>query len=108
MKKSITALFTFLLLASPAWAGDPMTKLARGVGNIATSPLEYANQFGAGLSSGNPLVPIFRSVGYGTVMTVARILGGAYEVVTFPIPVPQNYDPLMNPPTAIETYQQLQ
>jgi len=104
----MTALFTLILLSPAAWAGDPMTKLGRGLGNLVTAPLEYPIHFAAAWQQANPFVTVVNGISYGTVMTVARILGGAYEIVTFPIPIPQNYDPLMNPPTALEAFQQLQ
>jgi putative exosortase-associated protein (TIGR04073 family) len=34
----------------------------------------------------------------GVGMTAARILSGVYEVVTFPLPVPAEYKPILNDP----------
>lgn len=39
---------------------------------------------------------------YGAGNMVKRILVGAYEIVTFPIPLPKEYKPVLEPATPFE------
>lgn len=72
-------------------------KLGRGLGNLAFGWMELLkgiqevgdNQnFIAGLTWG----PI-----YGAGNTIVREAVGAYEVLTFPIPLPENFKPILQP-----------
>jgi putative exosortase-associated protein (TIGR04073 family) len=78
-------------------AKESGTKLVRGVVNICTGWLEFPKQirriadqegWGAGLWRG-PLE--------GLGMFVARTVSGAYEVLTFPVPIPARFQPLLTP-----------
>lgn len=72
-------------------------KLGRGISNVAFGWLELPkavedvgkeNGFFSAITWG----PI-----YGLGKTAMRTLAGAYEVATFPAPVPQNFEPLIKP-----------
>ena len=72
-------------------------KLYRGVVNAATGFLEIPNQIsqtwklkgpGEGLTLG-----FAKGIGYA----IARSVSGAYDIVTFPIPAPAAYQPIMQP-----------
>ena len=98
----MAALFSLAMLA-PAGAAvhndsdyGPVDKLGRGVADITTGVLalpatmmERTNEDGA---SGIPV-----GFGVGLARTVARELVGVYELVTFPLPVPSNYQPVLRP-----------
>jgi hypothetical protein len=45
---------------------------------------------------------VFEGVLAGTYYTVGRILTGAYDVVTFPVPVPEGYGAVMKPDTVLD------
>ena len=73
-----------------------MTKFARGVVNVATGWMELFKQpyvGGQQEGAGGVFVGIGKGIGY----TVGRTLSGAYDVVTFPVPLPDNFEPLMKP-----------
>lgn len=107
MKK--TKLLAFFIIVfclfselSPAWAANPLTKLGRGITNIVFFWMEIpvntqkaANRHGvaSGFFEG-----IFTGLYYGT----GRILTGAYDVVTFLIPLPSGYGALMKPDYVFE------
>jgi|SRR5882724_12661053 len=44
-------------------------------------------------------------VGRGIALTIARELVGVYEFVTFPLPVPRGYRPILDPPYSWEYFQ---
>lgn len=108
-RKMASALLLLTLAAGPqtAFAEDAVIKLSRGIVNIVTSPLEYYVQYNLSAEGNNPLVGLLGGVFYGTGFTVARIISGAYDIVTFPIPLPKGYEPLMKPDTGIEAVQAL-
>ncbi len=75
----------------------PFSKLARGVGNLLFGVLEVSRNIYntserdgilAGLTAGT-----FKGVGY----TIVRMGTGAYETITFPLPLPEDYRPLVQP-----------
>jgi putative exosortase-associated protein (TIGR04073 family) len=82
---------------SPAIHELMATKLLRGVANMLTGWAEFPKQlrdvwtregWAAGLTRG----PID-----GLGMLFARTMAGAYETLTFPLPVPPRYQPLVEP-----------
>lgn len=74
-----------------------VTKLFRGIANAATGWMEIPKQIsqtwqtqgaGVGLSWG-----LIKGIGWA----LARSVGGAYEIVTFPFPIPEGYRPIIQP-----------
>ncbi|MBI3318743.1 MAG: exosortase system-associated protein, TIGR04073 family [Candidatus Omnitrophica bacterium] len=91
-----------LVLAGSAFAEQETgnlatTKLFRGISNAATGWMEIPKHMslvwqksgaGAGVSWG-----FVKGLGHA----VARSVAGAYEIVTFPVPVPEGYKPVIEP-----------
>lgn len=102
--RGITVLACFLgFSSSPVFAEEeplalqPAKKLARGVTNLATGWLEVPKQvYEVGREEGW-LVGLARAPFDGLGMSVARTVAGMYEMVTFPIPAPFDYQPLLEP-----------
>ena len=108
MKKICFAVALVLALGWMAAASRPafaeqetgalvVTKLFRGLANAATGWMEIPKEMslvwqesgpGIGLSWG-----FIKGIGYA----VARSVAGGYEIVTFPLPIPEGYKPLMKP-----------
>jgi len=97
-----------LSLAVPAGAGaeeqsDPAVparigaKFVRGVANLATGLAEFPKQIYLIGKNEGWVQGAFRGPLEGLGMFIARTLAGAYEVVTFPIPVPPGYQPMLLP-----------
>lgn len=96
------ALVVALTAAGPVFAEQDtgrlvMTKLFRGIVNAATGWMEIPKQMirtsqeqgvGPGLSWG-----FAKGIGWA----VGRSVMGGYEIVTFPIPVPEEYRPVLQP-----------
>ena len=79
-------------------SGGAIKKLARGAVNVVTGWVEIPKRIdetawdhgtAAGLTWG-----LLRGIGYAFVRTAA----GFYEVVTFPVPAPPGYAPVIQPP----------
>lgn len=107
--KKFTAVFlaVFLLSSSTAFAG-PFTKLGRGFTNILTGPGEVLVQIETLRQDNDLVTALFGGLFKGVAMTIARELGGVYDVVTFPISLPREYRPLWQPPTVVDALRELQ
>ncbi len=91
---------TAILSCQTCFAGDALRKCGRGVSNILFGwvdiPAEMnrvkaapGNTSEAGSLIVGSLKGIFKMMG--------RMAAGVYEVCTFPIPVPAQYDPVVDP-----------
>ena len=73
------------------------TKLFRGIVNAATGWIEIPKQIWQENQSSGPAKGwtwgFVKGIGYA----VARSVVGGYEIVTFPLPVPENFRPIMHP-----------
>lgn len=82
----------------PCFANDPVRKLARGAANLGCGWLEIGAEIfreaeRTDESIGTLLVSPFK----GLIKGIGRTLAGVYEIVSFPIPIPRGYQPLVEP-----------
>jgi putative exosortase-associated protein (TIGR04073 family) len=84
---------------------NALRKFCRGIANVLFAIVEIPNQMtkttaihggGAGVTYG---------FGKGVVRWIEREGVGIYDVVTFPVPVPQGYKPVMKPEFPAEDYE---
>ena len=105
MKLRFLLLVFLVLFASQASAaeladkGTMTRKLQRGFLNIALSPYEIAKEFKNDPKTvTQSFFPTWISaLGRGTFLTAGRAIAGAVEIVTFPIPLPSDYEPIVYP-----------
>lgn len=83
------------------------TKFVRGLANLATGLAEFPKQIYLIGKNEGWVQGAFRGPLEGLGMFIARTLAGAYEVVTFPIPVPPGYQPMLLPEFVWEPEPQL-
>ncbi len=77
---------------------DAMRKLGRGAVNIVSSPLEIPKTMIDTFNKDKGLPEsFFFGLPVGIVKMVARLGAGVYETVTFPVPLPGDYEPLVQP-----------
>ena len=101
MKKTVAIFIVMALLfvsPIPASAQTALDKLGRGIANTLTGvlALPYAmirESEDKGISAG-----LTTGVMKGIAGIVARELVGVYEIVTFPIPFPERYKPILDDP----------
>lgn len=72
-------------------------KFVRGLANILTSPLEIPRNVQNVTEENGVLVGWTGGICQGIGMMALRIVVGAYETVTFPIPLPADYVPVIQP-----------
>lgn len=74
-----------------------MEKLGRGLVNILTGWIEIPKNIAKSWRETDPftgfIVGGIKGIGWG----FARTMVGVYETVTFPFPIPRDYEPLMEP-----------
>jgi len=95
---SVIIILTVLSFASPAYCDDMFKKLGRGFCNVVTFPLEIPEQIQRTNIAEGPFAAMTWGPIKGICMTVVRAAAGVYEVVTFPIPIPKDFKPLLTDP----------
>ena len=97
----MTAGTTALAMDAGQYATGAGTKLGRGVVNAATGWGEIPKQTVVGSNNGGFLGGVggfFKGIGFA----VARSVVGGYEIATFWAPVPDRFEPVMQPPTVFD------
>lgn len=96
-------LFSFVLMfqtfsfAAEIAAPGPLRKLQRGFLNIALSPMEISQKVVDTQRYDTALPTWAAGIVKGSLYTVSRMVVGAYEMITAPIPAPSDYRPVMQP-----------
>lgn len=78
---------------------NAFTKFGRGMANIVISPGELYTQPVLLMKDQADSTAIFGGLLKGVAMFLVREVVGVYEVVTFPIPFPKGYRPIIQPAT---------
>lgn len=97
------AVIGFLLVHGNVYAGA-FVKLGRGLTNVITSPVELVYQPFHLAQTNNLMVAWIGGIPKGILFIPIRAAVGLYDTVTFPIPYPKQYGPLMEPETLIEGF----
>ena len=97
---AVTCLVIILLVsfASTVIADDAITKLGRGVANVATSPFEVFKGMGDVTKEDGIIAGFTVGLFKGIFNMGKRATVGVYEVGTFPIPLPGHYAPVIDDP----------
>lgn len=107
-KKAVGMFLAFMIYFAPlASAGDPVTKLVRGLANVAESPVELIASYQRLAVTNNPLLAVVGGSVWGAGAVVTRAVVGVYEIATFPFPIPPHYDPILRPETPFEGLSEL-
>ena len=101
MKKGMIVLLVGLLLAvvvPSVYCDGPVEKLSRGLSNVVTAPCEIPHQIGWVNDNSGFAAAASYGIVKGVCMTGVRALVGVYEIATFPIPAPGNFEPILTDP----------
>jgi len=101
MKKLFSIFLVLLIILSistPGYCNGPIKKLTRGVSNIVTFPLEMYNRIKETNNRSGVMMAASYGVVEGLTMMLFRLATGMYEVVTFPVPLPEKYEPILKDP----------
>ena len=103
MQKTIKVLFVFCVavsmigMATQCYAQDPMNKLGRGLANVLTGWVELPKNVYDTSVEENVLSGLTMGLAKGVGMTIVRTGAGVFETVTFPFPIPEDYEPVLEP-----------
>ena len=112
--KLLGILFLTLALAAPlaqAATDDPPTgqnairKLGRGFANVFFGFIEIPNQYTKAVSEHGGASGVTYGVPKGFARWIGREIVGVVEIVTFAVPVPAGYKPIMKPEFPNEDYE---
>lgn len=99
----------FIAVALPAFAQEGSVvekmgkKLGRGLVNVVTGWIELPkNIYDTSVETNNPFMGITYGLVKGVGMTVVRTGAGVYDVATFLFPLPEDYEPLLEPEFVFE------
>ncbi len=103
--KTLIALFVLLAFSFPLMAaeveiqgeGTPQRKLQRGFLNVVLCPFEISNELSKEVRNDTLPPSWIAGLGRGSFYAVGRALVGVYEMLTFPVPCPANYKPVLSP-----------
>ena len=84
-------------MATQCYAQDPAKKLGRGLANILTGWVELPKNIYQTSVEENVLSGLTMGLAKGIGMTIVRTGAGVYETVTFPFPIPEGYEPVLQP-----------
>lgn len=100
MKKIVFILLLAALIINPltSHADTAVRKLGRGIANIGTCYFEIPRSMGNANNDSGPIAAITVGIVDGLLKTCVRAIVGVYETVTFPIPIPQDYAPILTDP----------
>ena len=96
-------LFLILWSVTPAQAEEPSVaeqiamKFARGMANVTTGWVELPKQIYLVGHNEGWMMGALRGPIDGLGMVIARTIAGAYEILTFPVPLPPHYQPMLKP-----------
>lgn len=112
--KLVATLLAFLLLLCPTARAETdespkghnaLRKLGRGCANLVFGIVEVPNQITKANSEQGGAAGVTYGVGKGLFRWIGRELVGVYEIVTFPVPLPRGYKPIMKPEFPNEDYE---
>jgi len=100
MKKGIiviVALLTICCMTATCYAQDPGKKLIRGLANVLTGWVELPKNIYESSVEDNIFTGLTIGLAKGVGMTIVRTGAGIYETITFPFPIPEDYEPVLEP-----------
>lgn len=109
MRKSLVIFAGLVILSQSAFAATQMEakgtmarKFQRGLINIGLSPIEISHELHKEKRTDAYLPSWIPGAFRGSAFMVGRALSGAYDLVTFPVPLPSGYEPLVYPELVTE------
>lgn len=92
------------VITTPCFA-DPLRKLGRGLANTLTGVVEVPKKVILTCKDENPLMGFTWGLVKGTAVGILRSATGLYETLTFPIPAPAGYEPMIHPEFVFEEWE---
>ncbi len=108
MRKATLALITVIIISNliivPCFA-DPLRKLGRGLTNTLTGVVEIPKKVILISKKDSPWLGLTWGWVKGLGVGMLRTASGLYETLTFPIPAPADYEPMVHPEFVFEEWE---
>jgi len=100
--KQILKVLSIIVIMATLWvnlsyADGAFIKLGRGLANTFTGWIEIFTTLHESCLEHDYIVGYFYGLPKGAVRAMLRTIAGVYEVVTFPIPIPADYESVIEP-----------
>jgi putative exosortase-associated protein (TIGR04073 family) len=95
---SLILIIAIILMSGASNADTALKKLGRGAANVVTCPIEIVYRIGEVNKEDGPIAAYTWGLLNGIWRTGVRVVVGVYEVITFPLPLPKNYEPIIDDP----------
>jgi putative exosortase-associated protein (TIGR04073 family) len=104
----ITLFFGIFVTIFPvmSYADKPLVKLGRGASNLLFAPVEMCTNLEKAVNKRGLPSGIGEGLTSGFIFSLIRFGAGIYDVVTFLIPIPEDYQPIMKPAYVFDTAKQ--
>ena len=97
LTRLVLVFFIIVAISSMCYAQGPARKLGRGVANIVTGWVEIPKTIYVTCADKDVLTGLTIGPVQGIWMFLVRTSAGVYEFGTFPVPIPEDYDPILRP-----------
>ena len=94
---SLIIISLFIIQTTSFAQNNMLRKLGRGCANVVTGAIEVPKAIQETFYDEGPVAAVSWGVVDGLYKFVARTVVGVYEIVTFPIPLPAGYAPIVEP-----------
>jgi len=100
----VTVIIISNLILTPCFAQNSMRKLGRGLANATTGIVEIPKKVILITREEGPALGLTWGWLKGAGIGLLRTAAGIYETLTFPIPTPANFEPVLEPEFVFEEW----
>ncbi len=101
----LSAVLISSLMAKPCFADGPLRKLGRGLANLFTGIVEIPKGVILRSKKEGAVKGLTSGFVEGAKQGLVRTASGLYEALTFPIPAPVDYEPMVSPEFVFEEWE---
>lgn len=93
----LAVMFALNVFSTNCYSQNALQKLGRGIANIVTGWIEIPKNIYETSQDENIALGLTVGLAKGLGMSIIRTGAGIYDTVTFPFPIPEDYEPLLEP-----------
>jgi len=97
MKIFLLVFLILFIFEGLIYAGNPIEKLGRGITNTATGWIEIPKEIGRNAEKSGDMAGLVVGPLKGLTKAISRTAVGIYDLLTFLIPLPRHYEPVIEP-----------
>ncbi len=102
-RKSVILIVLLMICQNIACADSPTRKLGRGLANVTMGWAEIFTTTKRASEEHGYIAGCLYGLTAGIGRAIWRTSVGVYETITFPLPIPQDYQPIMEPEYVVDS-----